>query len=199
MAGAQWIKLRTNLFEDLRIVSLKNQRKGDAYVLTWIRMMLLAGTINDEGHVCYLGNSHHTLKTLAKRFDVTESHMQKAIRTFMENNLLIKTSRGLKIRDWEEDQNVAGLRELKNGRKTKKKKEAGTSEAAVPAQPPEQIEQEIAANEAMLEELEEIPERKQRPEEPEFVNELQRELYYKKYRTDNRSRAKNGLTRVREI
>ena len=66
MKKLQWLKTRTGLFSDPRILFLMNQPNGDSYIVLWFFLKDMAGTINDNGFVYVSGREAMTTQLIAK-------------------------------------------------------------------------------------------------------------------------------------
>ena len=66
MKKLQWLKTRTGLFSDPRILFLMNQANGDSYIVLWFFLKDMAGTINDNGYVYVSGREAMTTQLIAK-------------------------------------------------------------------------------------------------------------------------------------
>lgn len=64
MKKLQWLKTRTGLFSDPRILCLMNQANGDSYIVLWFFLKDMAGTINDNGLVYVSGQEAMTRSSL---------------------------------------------------------------------------------------------------------------------------------------
>ncbi|WP_256999262.1 phage replisome organizer N-terminal domain-containing protein [Megasphaera elsdenii] len=60
MKKLQWLKTRTGLFSDPRILCLMNQANGDSYIVLWFFLKDMAGTVNDNGLVYVSGQEAMT-------------------------------------------------------------------------------------------------------------------------------------------
>ena len=59
MRKLQWLKTRTGLFSDPRMLCLMNQANGDSYIVLWFFLKDMAGTVNDNGLVYVSGTGSH--------------------------------------------------------------------------------------------------------------------------------------------
>jgi predicted phage replisome organizer len=68
VAEVKWIKITTSMFDDEKISLIQSIPEGDAVLVIWIRLLLLAGKVNDNGFI-YLGdNLPYTEEMLATIF-----------------------------------------------------------------------------------------------------------------------------------
>ena len=66
MRRLQWLKTRTGLFSDPRMLCLMNQANGDSYIVLWFFLKDMAGTVNDNGLVYVSGQEAMTTQLIAK-------------------------------------------------------------------------------------------------------------------------------------
>ena len=66
MKKLQWLKTKTGLFSDPRILFLMNQANGDSYIVLWFFLKDMAGTVNDNGLVYVSGREAMTTQLIAK-------------------------------------------------------------------------------------------------------------------------------------
>lgn len=105
MARKQWIKLPVNFFSDRRIIYLRSQRNGSAYVWAWIKLLLLAGQIQQDGFLCEEAGKALTMKELGQNIGEKPAFMERALAYFEDLDMIGRDEEGrLYIRDWDEFQ-----------------------------------------------------------------------------------------------
>lgn len=132
MKGIEWIKLTANMCEDEKMRLLDAMEEKDAAFYLWIRLLLQAGKVNDNGLIYLKEDVPYTYEMLSiifnrplviikKVFKILESF--KMIEIY-ENNII-------RICNWEKHQNIEGMKRVREiGRervkkfREKKKKEA---------------------------------------------------------------------------
>ena len=66
MADVKWIKVSTNMFETNRkIKQIELMPEGDTILVIWLKLMLLAGIINDGGKIYITPEIPYTEEMLA--------------------------------------------------------------------------------------------------------------------------------------
>ncbi len=113
-----WIKLSTGIFNDDKMKVILSMPDGEAIFNTWIRLLCLAGRINDNGHIYLSPGIAYSDDTLATVFNKSSSHIKLALETFRRLGIVtIVTSREchetICITNWSKHQNVKGLDEIR--------------------------------------------------------------------------------------
>lgn len=136
MGEIQWIKLSTDFFSDRKIRQIRALPDGDAMLLIWINLLVLAGQVNDGGMVYLTQGIPYTEEMLAEEMSRGLPLVRSSLSVFRKLNMIEDTPDGLLISNWEKHQNIDGMeraREKTRERVRKyreRKKEAliGTSE-----------------------------------------------------------------------
>ena len=66
--GVKWIKITTDMFSNRKIRQIEVLPDGDALIVIWVRLLLLAGTINDSGRIYLTPEIPSTDQMLAAEF-----------------------------------------------------------------------------------------------------------------------------------
>ena len=66
-----WIKLSVNIFEDEKIQIIESMPEGSQMVLTWIKLLALAGRTNREGIIAITETKAYTAESLAVIFKIS--------------------------------------------------------------------------------------------------------------------------------
>jgi len=122
----EWIKLSTRIFEDEKIKVILSMPDGEALFNTWVRLLCLAGKINDHGLVYLADGVAYSAETLATVFNKPASHIRLALETFerlgivtsrvTSRDSVTETSRDANvffITNYDKYQNVQGLDDLR--------------------------------------------------------------------------------------
>lgn len=136
MADVGWVRLSTRMFENRKIKHLLNQPKGADLTLLWVRLLCLAGTINDNGRVYVTSKVTYTPQTLAVDTGVALAVVKKAWELFQDLEMIEITEEGyIEILGWEKHQNIEGLNKIREQTKERvqryrDKKKSVTSNAS---------------------------------------------------------------------
>ncbi|WP_063697042.1 phage replisome organizer N-terminal domain-containing protein [Pediococcus inopinatus] len=110
MADVSWIKFKTDMFEDEKIKLIQAMPESDAILIVWIRLLTLAGKVNDDGRIYIQKDLAYTDEELATLFDKPLNVIRLALQTLSRFNMISINQNGLlKIKNWEKHQNVDGL------------------------------------------------------------------------------------------
>ena len=77
MRRLKWIKLQLDMFNDLRIQSIRKLRKGSEYVLLLLQLKLLAASIDDQGYIYLTKEMPSTVDVIAGCFSTTKRSWQR--------------------------------------------------------------------------------------------------------------------------
>lgn len=109
MSDVKWIKMSTDLFDNRKIKQIEAMPDGDSLVVIWLKLLILAGEINDGGAVYFTRNIPYTDQLLATQFNRPLATIQLALQTFQRFGMIEITENLLQITNWEKYQNVEGL------------------------------------------------------------------------------------------
>jgi predicted phage replisome organizer/uncharacterized phage protein (TIGR02220 family) len=101
------------MFDDEKIKLIESMPDGDSILIIWIRLLTLAGKVNDEGFVYLNEHMPYTPEMLSTIFGRKLSTVKLALSTF-ESLEMIETFDGkVMIKNWTKHQNVEGLADIK--------------------------------------------------------------------------------------
>ena len=113
MADVKWIKMATNMFDNRKIKQIECLPDGDAIIVIWMKMLCLAGNINDCGSVYFTKDIPYTEQMLATQFNRPLPTIQLALKTFEQFGMIEVVDNILLISNWEKYQSVDKLHELR--------------------------------------------------------------------------------------
>ena len=61
----KWIKMSTDLFNNRKIKQIERMQDGDAIIVIWLKLLVLAAEINDGGDVYFLKSVPFSEESLA--------------------------------------------------------------------------------------------------------------------------------------
>lgn len=126
MADVKWIKVVTNMFNvNRKIKQIELMPDGDTMIVIWLKLLLLAGDINDNGAIYITPEIPYTYETLANELRRPQTTVRMALSVF-ENFGMIEVENGIYyLSSWEKYQNTDKLAELRaKDRERKKAKRA---------------------------------------------------------------------------
>lgn len=123
MADIKWIKLTTNMFDDEKIKIIQSMPEGDALLVVWIRLIMLAGKTNDMGYVYISENIPYTEDMLATIFSKPVNIIRLALTTFQKFGMIEVDESGIYIINFEKHQNIDGLEKIREQNRLRKAKQ----------------------------------------------------------------------------
>ena len=113
MADIKWIKLSTDLFNNRKIRMIESMPEGDALVVIWLKILVLAGNTNDNGVIYFTPDIPYTEQMLATEFGRPLNIIQLALNTFQRFGMIDIVNNFIQISNWEKYQNVDGLEKVR--------------------------------------------------------------------------------------
>lgn len=126
MAEIKWIKLKTDMFNDDKIKLIQALPSGDAIIVIWIRMLILAGISNADGYLMVSENLPYTEEMLAIIFNKPLSVVRLALNTFEAYGMLENSGEGFYISDFSVNQSekMQDIREYNRIKKAESRERA---------------------------------------------------------------------------
>ena len=122
MADVKWIKLSTDIFDNRKIRQIECLPDGDSIIVIWVKLMCLAGEINDCGMVYFTREIPYTDQMLAQQFNRPLTTVQMALNTFQQFGMIQVIDNILHISNWEKYQNVEGMERIREQNRLRQKK-----------------------------------------------------------------------------
>lgn len=122
MADVKWIKLSTKIFDNRKIRQIECLPDGDAIIVIWVKLLCLAGNINDSGLVYFTKEIPYTDQMLATQFNRPLTTVQLALKTFEQFEMVEVIDNILHISNWEKYQSVDRLSEIREYNRLAKQK-----------------------------------------------------------------------------
>ena len=113
MAEVKWVKIVTDIFDNRKIKQIESLPEGDTIIVIWFKILCLAGTINDNGNIYITQEIPYTDETLATQFNRPLKTIQLALHTFQSFGMVEIIDDILRVSNWENYQNIAGLEKIR--------------------------------------------------------------------------------------
>lgn len=114
MADVSWIKLYTDMFTHSRkIKKIENMDNGDTYLVIWIKLLLLAGVVNDGGAIYVTRSVAYDIDDLAYELRKSEDVVETALSIFESFDMIERDNGYIYISSWEEYQNIEGMDKIR--------------------------------------------------------------------------------------
>jgi len=109
LSEVKWIKLSTDIFNNRKIRQIEKMPDGDAIIVIWLKLLILAGDVNDGGLVYFTKEIPYTEQLLATQFDRPLAVVQFALKTFEQFSMIEIVDNLICVSNWEKYQNVESL------------------------------------------------------------------------------------------
>lgn len=153
----KWIKLSVDLFHNRKIRQIECLPHGDTLVLIWIKLLILAGCINDGGLVYITPEVGYTMDSLASELGRPVEVVRQAMDLFCRYGMTETDEEGIiTLCGWEKHQNVEGMERVRE--QTKKRVQKHRAKKALDCNVTETLRN---ATEEDIEEEEETEEEKE--------------------------------------
>ena len=123
MADVKWIKMSTSIFDNRKIRIIESLPEGNAVIVIWLKLLCLAGNINDCGMVYFTKEIPYTEQMLSTQFNTPLTTIQSAIKTFEQFGMIEIINDMLHISNWEKYQNVEGMDKIREQNRIRKQKQ----------------------------------------------------------------------------
>jgi predicted phage replisome organizer len=119
LAEVKWIKITTDMFDDEKIRLIESMPEGDAILVTWIKLLTLAGKTNDNGTIYLTETIPYTedmLSTICRR---PLQIIRLALQTFEKLEMIAIENGIINIVNWEKHQNIERLQQIREQTRTR--------------------------------------------------------------------------------
>lgn len=113
MKNVKWIKLAADIFDNRKIRQIEALPDGDAIIVIWLKLLCLAGTINDGGLVYFTREIPYTEEMLATQFCRPLQTVKLALQVFEGFGMIETTEDILHVCNWEKYQSADGLEKIR--------------------------------------------------------------------------------------
>ncbi len=150
MGEVKWIKVSTDMFNNNRkIKQIELMPEGDAILVIWLKLLLLAGNINDGGAIYLTPEIPYTDEMLANELRKPLTTVRLALSVFERYGMIEIVDDILMLSSWEKYQNIDRLTEIreynrlaKQKSRAKQKKLQNVNDKSMTSQPCQDIEEE---------------------------------------------------------
>jgi len=122
MKGIEWIKITTNMCEDEKMRLLDSMDIRDPAAYLWLRLLLQAGKVNDNGLIYLKRDVPYTKQMLSILFNRPIDIIEKVFEILVDFQMIeIYENNIIKICNWEKHQNIEGMKRVREGNKERVK------------------------------------------------------------------------------
>ena len=114
MADVKWIKVSTDMFDSSRkIKQIEMMPEGDTILVIWLKLLLLAGNVNDGGAIYLTPEIPYTEEMLATELRRPLNTVKMALTIFEKFGMIEIVDDVLHLSAWEKYQNTEKLNEIR--------------------------------------------------------------------------------------
>ena len=113
MADVKWIKIAINMFDNRKIRQIETMPDGDSLLLIWVKLLCLAGNVNDGGYIYLTKEIPYTDEMLATQFNKPITTIRLALKTFEQFGMIEVINNIIFLSSWEKYQNTDKLAEIR--------------------------------------------------------------------------------------
>lgn len=122
MADVKWIKLSTDIFDNRKIRQIESMPNGDSIIVIWLKLLILAGDVNDGGLVYFTKDIPYTDQLLSTQFGRPIATVQLALQVFEQFGMIEIVDDVIMVSNWERYQNTDKLAEIREYNRIAKQK-----------------------------------------------------------------------------
>ena len=124
MAEVKWIKVSTDMFNNNRkITQIEHMPEGDTMLVIWLKLLLLAGNINDGGAIYLTPEIPYTEEMLSTELDRPLTTVKMALKVFEQFGMIEIIDNVYYLSSWEKYQNTDRLAEIREYNRLAKQRE----------------------------------------------------------------------------
>lgn len=114
MADVKWIKVSTDMFDSSRkIKQIEMMPEGDTILVIWLKLLLLAGNINDGGQIYLTPEIPYTDEMLANELRRPLNTVRMALQLFEKFGMIEIVDDIMRLAAWDKYQSVDKLEEIR--------------------------------------------------------------------------------------
>ena len=120
-ANVEWIKLQVDIFSNKKVRIINAMPGGPGMVLTWIKLLCLAGAVNKGGQLEIADGYPYDEKMLAVELEQTVEEVEKALQVFKNLGMITKNQKVYAIKNWPKYQNEESLDRIREAHRDRAK------------------------------------------------------------------------------
>ena len=119
----KWIKVSTSMFESSRkIKQIEVMPEGDTILVIWLKLLLLAGNVNDHGAIYITPEIPYTEEMLANELRRPLTTVRMALSVFESFGMIEIEDNIYRLSSWEKYQSTDKLEEMREKNRERQKK-----------------------------------------------------------------------------
>ena len=169
MGEIKWIKVVTDMFDNRKIKQIETLPDGDAIIVVWMKLLCLAGNINEQGMIYFTKEIPYTEEMMATEFNRPVNTIRLALKTFKDFGMIEIIDDIICISNWEKYQNVEGMDRVREQARLRVAKHRAKKKQALLEQK-EDVTLQVTLRNALEEEEEKEEEKEEEREKKERIN-----------------------------
>ena len=109
MADVKWIKIVTDMFNNRKIKQIEAMPDADAVLIIWVKLLCLAGNINENGAIMITRELPYTDEMLSQEFGKPLNTIRMALSIFEKYSMIEIIENVYCISNWQKYQNIDGM------------------------------------------------------------------------------------------
>ncbi len=123
MSDIKWIKITTDIFNDEKIRFIESLPDGDAILVIWFKLLVLAGRSNADGYIMLTEKIPYSTTMLTDYLRGKDSVIKTAVETFERLEMIQFDDDRIRISNWKHHQNVGGLDKIRIQNRERKQRQ----------------------------------------------------------------------------
>lgn len=120
MAEVKWIKIAVDMFDNRKIKQIESMPDGDSLLIIWVKLLCLAGNVNDGGYIYLTKEIPYTDEMLATQFNRPLQNIRLALQTFKQFGMVEIVDNMIYLSSWQKYQNTDKLAEIREQNRLRK-------------------------------------------------------------------------------
>ncbi len=149
MADVKWIKIAINMFDNRKIRQIETMPDGDSLLLIWVKLLCLAGNVNDGGYIYLTKEIPYTDEMLSTQFNKPLPTIRLALKTFEQFGMIEIVNNMIFLSSWQKYQNTDKLEEMREKNRARQKRYYDRQKEKLLAEHNENLTLEITSSNAL--------------------------------------------------
>jgi predicted phage replisome organizer len=132
MAGISWVKLKTDMFDNEKIKLIEALPEADTIIVIWVKLISHAGKVNSNGYIMLTENIPMNVEEISTIFGRPLNTVRLALDTFKRYGMITFEGEMIRIKNWEDHQNVDGMERVKTLNKERQQRHRDKKKLELP-------------------------------------------------------------------
>jgi len=118
----KWIKISVDMFDDEKIKIIEEKPEGDTILVIWMKLLLLAGKINNNGYIYLSADLPFTVESLATVLNRPLNTVRLALDLLCGYKMIEVNGQGtIYLVNWARYQNIEGMEKIREQNRARQK------------------------------------------------------------------------------